>query len=170
MAAPEFRYRTGGRVSLPAEEEVRAFPVPRTSTPSSLTLRGVAWERGGWWRSGLEMVKPPNQSCLCGSPWVRPKAVQQSWGRSAYVDLALEKEIPGGIQELPKVRNLPQSRAGETTDCRTMPRFLLLKRSKFHAGREKKLGEMTGWENPGPEQLLSTTFPWYKLPSSSFSV
>lgn len=47
-------------------------------------------------------------------------------------------ETPDGIQELPKVRNEPQSGAGEKTDLQEEARFWLLKRSKFHAGGEKK--------------------------------
>lgn len=34
--------------------------------------------------------------------------MQQSWGSSGYADPALEMEISDGIQEMPKVRNLPQ--------------------------------------------------------------
>lgn len=51
---------------------------------------------------------------------------------------ALATEIPDGIQETPEVRNEAQSGAGEKTACGKMPRLLLLKRSKFHAGGEKK--------------------------------
>lgn len=74
-----------------------------------------------------------------GLPLGETQGRAPSWGGSGYSDLTLGmgRGVLGGIQEMTKLGNLPWSGVGEKRDCRKMPRFLLWKRNKLHAGAEK---------------------------------
>lgn len=58
-------------------------------------------------------------------------------GGSEDSDPALGLEVPRGIQQKQKARNLPWSGVEEKRGCRKIQRSLLLKRNKFDVGTEK---------------------------------
>ena len=58
-------------------------------------------------------------------------------GRSEDSDPAVGMEVPEGIQQKQKARNLPWSSVGKKRGNRKIQRSVLLKRSKFDVGTEK---------------------------------